>query len=481
MFRKKKHIKLDKLNKLPSINDLKGALAQVSRSCSIELPWVLENSTQPFILLAQMEAGSSEVTWGLYIGEGNKSRAYWHAPFNDLSLLEEVIRLSVLEIIQEHIEPSPNKNLNMSFNDNYTQVSTQTNIVQQESPAKEINDSSNYSYPAAPQENLTSQNYQPSTPEARSTPTSSPTPASPLESASPSPQTFIPFSQAAISESQPSNAQSSLSPGQTNTSSGLAASLTSSRLPKPDLNLLNKETNYSIGQLLVDSKLVSQATLDAAAKIQDLLIQGYIGEQKACETINRLHYKGGTLDIPALINGSPSFGKDVYTPENNTEPNHIFLGDLLVKSHVINQSVMDAILQMQDIVRSGAISKEEACQTITSELIKISPAKTTTAKAPVSQQEAEERIINLLIRACLITSSDKETALNVKKKHGGQLGQILISSTKLNQSLYDAAAQAETLLQYDKLKVEQAIIALNYCERARTNLNESLRELGFNV
>src|SRR5271170_8141591 len=100
MFRPKKHLKLDLLKSTPSINDLQQTLghARKLRGCTIELPWDLEKAHASFALAVRMEIGSEEAFWTLYTGDGNKSHVLWSAPFSDLSLLNEVISLSLAEI-----------------------------------------------------------------------------------------------------------------------------------------------------------------------------------------------------------------------------------------------------------------------------------------------------------------------------------------------------------------------------------------------
>lgn len=87
--------------------------------------------------------------------------------------------------------------------------------------------------------------------------------------------------------------------------------------------------------------------------------------------------------------------------------------------------------------------------------------------------------MELLVRCSLITAHDKETAFAVQKKHGGQPGQILVSAGKLHLKTYLAAIEGDAMLRQNRIKLEQVIIALNYCARTRMNLSDAIKELGF--
>ncbi len=59
------------------------------------------------------------------------------------------------------------------------------------------------------------------------------------------------------------------------------------------------------------------------------------------------------------------------------------------------------------------------------------------------------------------------------------MGDILVSAGKVNQKTIAAAHQCEYLLSEKKIKLEQAMIALNYCERSRVGLTEAIVDLGW--
>ncbi len=489
MFRPKKHLKLDLLKSTPSINDLRQALehARRLRGCTIELPWELEGAKVSFALAVRTEIGSADALWTLYTGEDNDSHVMWTAPFSDLSLLIEVISLSSAEVTGVDENTSSFKKAAEETFDSYKKNDTLTPPLAetrdelpsnsfkteiQPSPQQENQQTANYSHLSANQANIPPQNFYPGMyPDASGS-----------FPALPAPNNERPMPYFYYYPGYPFPIPVPYPPGMPQTvansvplQSGMPVvdpNVSSSRLPTPDADLLRKHTNHLIGQFLVDSGLVTDATLKIALKLQEMVVGNVISVEQAYEAINKYHNKGGALDIAQLINESPTSGNS----STATKQNHPLIGDLLVNSKIINRSLLDAILKMQEIVRAGAITKEEACQAIIKELAKMSPKKQSAATA---ESERELRVVDLLIRCSLIAASDKETALGVQKKHGGLLGQILVSAGKIPEKTYLAAQEGEIMLRDKEIKLEQVIIALNYCTRTRMSLSEAIKDLGF--
>ena len=88
-------------------------------------------------------------------------------------------------------------------------------------------------------------------------------------------------------------------------------------------------------------------------------------------------------------------------------------------------------------------------------------------------------MLELLNKAKLIQDQDLQTATTVRKKHGGEVWKILVAAGKLDNITYEAATTCQTLMDEDRLKVEQAIIALHFCQRSRVSFDEAIVELGW--
>ena len=86
-------------------------------------------------------------------------------------------------------------------------------------------------------------------------------------------------------------------------------------------------------------------------------------------------------------------------------------------------------------------------------------------------------VYDLIQKAGILTESDMTTALGVRKKHGGELIQILESAKKLDKKTFEAAIACQPLIREGLMKLEQCIIALNYCHRSRVDFDTALEEM----
>lgn len=91
------------------------------------------------------------------------------------------------------------------------------------------------------------------------------------------------------------------------------------------------------------------------------------------------------------------------------------------------------------------------------------------------------RVIDLLKQAQLVSEADVETASKVRSKHGGDIGQILVSAGKIGGKTLEAAAECSEYMRFGRLRVDKAIMALHYCERMRAGLKDAFDELSITL
>ena len=197
---------------------------------------------------------------------------------------------------------------------------------------------------------------------------------------------------------------------------------------KLDYHLIDKRANVLIGSMLVEAGLISEPTLEAALKLQELVRDEKMSPEKAPEVLKRLHAMGGSID------------------------QYLTKGDL-------------------EMVASG--KKPDAAPAPQAQ-----PAK---AQAQAQTQGGRDLkgAFDLLQKAQLLTESDITTANNVRKKHGGDLIQILEAAGKCNRKTVDAALLSLPLIREGLMRIDQVIMALNYCERMRVNFDDALDEMGW--
>lgn len=228
-----------------------------------------------------------------------------------------------------------------------------------------------------------------------------------------------------------------------------------------------------LGTFLVEAGLVPKSTIDAALQVQVLVSQGTLSPVKAAEAVRRAHLRGGGLE--------PEENAAAYRPNDGAVRIKPQIGQVLVMAGIITAVQLKAALYLQDVMRSGTMSMEEAVELLKREA---SPAQVKTLSAEqIKSAPAEDfkQAIALLKQAGLINDGDIEAANKVKEKHGGEITKILVVAGKLDQLTLDGAKTCQKYIDDNTIRVDQAIMALHYCQRMRVPFEEAASELGIDV
>jgi len=207
-----------------------------------------------------------------------------------------------------------------------------------------------------------------------------------------------------------------------------SSSSAASELKPIDYNaMMQKTSNVLLGTLLVEAGLVTDRTLNAALKIQELVREEKMDHEQAFDALKRLHDMGGSID-------------------EYLAPTDFKTG-------------------------KSAAAKPRAPQA----------GGAAVGRSPMDAEKARDyhAAFDLLMKAGILNQNDMKTAEGVRAKHGGDLMLILKSAGKLEATTFDAALICIRLIHASKMKVEQCIIALNYCSRSRVGFDAALEELGW--
>lgn len=215
--------------------------------------------------------------------------------------------------------------------------------------------------------------------------------------------------------------------GMAPTSSSSSPSAASELKPIDYNSMMQKASNVLLGTLLVEAGLVTTPTLNAALKIQELVREEKMDHEQAFDALKRLHDMGGSIDeylSPSDFKAGKSGAAKARPPQSGGAP---------------------------------------------------------VGRAPIDPERARDfhAAFDLLLKAGILSQTDLKTADGVRAKHGGDLVQILKSAGKLEVTTFDAALICIRLIHASKMKVEQCIIALNYCSRSRVGFDAALEELGW--
>ncbi len=236
-------------------------------------------------------------------------------------------------------------------------------------------------------------------------------------------------------------------------------------VPVVEYEAPKRRSGIQLGKLLLEASFIPQHTLDAALLLQDMVKSGALEVTQAAEALARAHNRSGAFETKIFL----------AKPNPNARLLNISvppLGQILIEAGLINSDALRSALKLQEETRTGAMSVDEAIGIFVRDSFgKIRPETN-------AEQPEVERAINLLRYAGMLEPQDMEAAENIRKKHGGQLLNILLSAGKIDDVTLEAAIHCQYFVNHKRMKVEQAVILLHFCQRSRISLYEAIDELG---
>jgi hypothetical protein len=456
-----------------SMPGIKQVSAQFEDACAkrgiiVEQPWTTTIPQQTFVLMVQWEGKAEFPLWTLYEENANESKMHWSQTFppTDVQLMYDVLSMSVesgshatfkipdelkpkdgLESLRPEPakaaptpEPAPPPPVQQQpapqQPQGYPQQPQAYPQQQQGFPPQGYPQQQGYPQPQGYPPPGYGQGYPPPMP-------GYPPPGYPgypqpgypqQQQQPPNPNQQSPW-QNAPQQQQPQPQQQQQSPF----NSAPAAKEINSDLRPIDYNMMSKHSNVLLGTLLVEAGLMTSPTLNAALKIQELVREDKMDQEQAFDALKRLHSMGASIDDYL----SPTDFKSGKVATSKPKPTSQATGS-----------------------GGGA------------------PAASAYGGAkgqPVDPEKQREMhaTFDLLQKAALLSENDLKSAQAVRSKHGGDMVNILKSAGKLEMKTYDAALICIRLIHVGKMKVEQCIIALNYCSRSRVGFDEAMEELNW--
>ncbi len=487
-------LRLDIQSQLPPYHmvDLAYTESKTRRGCLVEIPWRTKKPGQMFTLTCQWEDGAELPVWSLYEQSGEDSKMHWSKPFGsaDLQLLYDMAAMAAVDAdstkIPDNLKAKESQKLEV------TPPPQPSYVVQQpQGPPPSGSDFTQGTMPAyqtpyggypPPGYAMPQQMYPP-----QQMPGYPPMPGYPQM-----PQQMYP-GMPGMMPGMPGMPMPGMPgmPGDPNAwmqqgmQPGMAPGMMPGMAPMPqqvppappnqqsqaqtaitplvgdsgvfkriDMSLISKTQTLDIGTLLLNAHLIKQSTLEAALKIQGMVDDGKLDPEIAPAALERFHGEGSKID-------------------------NYLTGDVLekmrdkAKQAPAAPPVKPAPPQASALAggapgapgAQGADGKQAA------------PVK----KGQKSPEEIQKirNAFDLLKQAGIITDTDIQTAQTVLRKHGGDIVEILVSAGKFDKNTFEAAHIVRPLIDATLMKLEQAIIVLNYCCRSRVDFDTAIDEMGW--
>jgi hypothetical protein len=420
--------------------------AQRMRGSIIELPIKPSPSSEVFTMTCQHDHGSNEMVWTMTAADGN---VLWSIPQSDLDLVFDMVVMACQPQgsgsstkLPPELAPSANSSHATGEQpvSNYQTAAPQ----QQQAPMPAPNPATQQAYPqqqTAPYQQPYQAPYQQPAQQYQGPPPGYPgqqygqPPGYPGQ---------VPYQQGAYPPNTYGAPAPTQSPNQPiwNPPAGQGPPAAESNYPAPELtnfiDLLNKgQPNLLLGHLFVEAGILPERCLDAALKLQELVRDGKLNNAQAILALKKASELGGHLDESVI-----AWAKD---PEKSKKP----------------QAAPKPAPQGGPSSSSSSASSSSSSSNM--------------------DAAAVGRVIDLLKQAGLVSEADIETAKKVKSKHGGDIGQILVSAGKIAGKTLEAAAECQEYMRFGRLRIDKAITALHYCERMRASLKDALDELSISL
>ncbi|MBK9620506.1 MAG: serine/threonine protein kinase [Candidatus Obscuribacter sp.] len=222
--------------------------------------------------------------------------------------------------------------------------------------------------------------------------------------------------------------------------------------------------------ILVETGELPRPTLEAAVQIQKMLRDGTLTLAEAASALHRAHVNNGIIEMQ---------GKNPTRESSTSLVVDTPLEAVLVEAGLISNAVWRTLLQLQAAMRTGEMTKDEAAQEFRKRHPKAANPRISQTVKAVQPMPTEP--IDMLKLAGIITEADIEAAKKQAGDKGSKLERVLVAMGKIDTKTVLATYNCLTMLTQQKLKTEQAIIALNYCQRMRVDFSEAVQELGWSL
>lgn len=184
---------------------------------------------------------------------------------------------------------------------------------------------------------------------------------------------------------------------------------------------------------------------------------------------------------------------------------NLLLGHLFVEAGVLPEPMIDAALKLQELVRQGKITNDEAIEALKKaadgdgrlddEFVNMAKATrgnkpsgaVQTGSAPSAPydpndpKELARRAIAIIQDAGIISEQDYKTAAGVRAKHGGDIGSILVAAGKMEKAALEAAKQVLPLVVEGRMTQDEAFQTIRHCQRTKVAFDQALQELSITL
>lgn len=159
------------------------------------------------------------------------------------------------------------------------------------------------------------------------------------------------------------------------------------------------------------------------------------------------------------------------------------VGQVLVEHKLIHESLIRPALQLQKMVHAKELRPTQAAEL----LMHVHKNHTTIEQAAKelglgsTTLDGWKEALDLLKTSGLLSDIHYRLLVSAVNTRPHDIRNALMSTGAIDELLFQAAMRCQFLMSEQKMRLEQSVIALHYCARSRTNLDEAIKELSWKV
>jgi hypothetical protein len=259
------------------------------------------------------------------------------------------------------------------------------------------------------------------------------------------------------------------------------------------------ETGLPMGRILIQLGILSQSMLASALNTQVLIRDGKITKEQGisslkasfdrCVTVEQSLDEQGllkqtnqkTIRVGELLVMSRLLSEqDLLTALELGLVKEKLIGQILVDDGFIPKTALDAALKLQQLVANDKISGLQAADAL--RVVHSRQISVEQAIRELTGKHEDHKALTLaeLLKMCgFVTEKEIQEATERALQNPKITTQLFLSAGVLDEAILNAATRCHYLLDKKALQLDQAIIALNYCQRSRISFDDTLEEFGW--
>ncbi|HEY9786979.1 MAG TPA: hypothetical protein V6D17_16425 [Candidatus Obscuribacterales bacterium] len=263
------------------------------------------------------------------------------------------------------------------------------------------------------------------------------------------------------------------------------------------------QSGLPLARIITAMRLVSPNVLTAALTAQVLLRDGIVNHEQAVEGLKAAKQRSVSLEqslkdqglLPPRKAPSIHLGQLLRLSGLITETDVIEaieaslslnqpIGQVLVAKGLITRDLLYSALRVQAMVTTGQLIALQGIQVVRrmhTQGISLEQAISTLSMTMPPVSDEVTPLADLLKKAAIVNDNDIKRAFDIAYQNSEIIGRVLLIAGTIDEPLLEAATRCQTLLRQGMLSEDQAIVALQYCQRSQITLYEALEQIGWRI